>query len=111
MAYATNSTPIYAKGTMDVWLFNPSTFNLDFYSNKVQTNSLTTSTNMGEINGSLRNPVLLNLPDSAKLELELTAATSTLESRALSVGGELSYNGIIPVLETITGNGDVLTVS
>ena len=53
MAYATNSTPIYAKGTMDVWLFNPSTFNLDFYSNKVQTNSLTTSTNMGEINGSL----------------------------------------------------------
>ena len=111
MAYATNSTPIYAKGTMDVWLFNPSTFNLDFYSNKIQTNSLTTSTNMGEINGSLRNPVLLNLPDSAKLELELTAATSTLESRKLSVGGELTYNGIIPVLETITGNGTSLTVS
>ena len=102
MAYATNSTPIYAKGTMDVWLFNPSTFNLDFYSNKIQTNSLTTSTNMGEINGSLRNPVLLNLPDSAKLELEITAATSTLESRKLSVGGELTYNGIIPVLETVT---------
>jgi hypothetical protein len=112
MAYATNSTPIYAKGTMDVWLFNPSTFDLDFYSNKIQTNSLTTSTNMGEINGSLRNPVLLNLPDSAKLELEITAATSTLESRALSVGGELSYNGIIPVLETITMHqGGELTVS
>ena len=113
MAYATNSTPIYAKGTMDVWLFNPSTFSLDFYSNKIQTNSLTTSTNMGEINGSLRNPVLLNLPDSAKLELELTAATSTLESRAMSVGGELTYNGVIPVLETITvasGTTD-LTVS
>lgn len=100
--YAQNSTPIYAKGTMDVWLFNPATFDLDFYSNKVQTNSLSTSTNMGEINGSLRNPVLLNLPDSAKLELQITAATSTLESRALSVGGELTYNGIIPVLETIT---------
>lgn len=111
MAYATNSTPIYAKGTMDVWLFNPSTFNLDFYSNKIQTNSLTTSTNMGEINGSLRNPVLLNLPDSAKLELEITAATSTLESRALSVGGELTYNGIIPVLETITPSSTTLTVS
>lgn len=102
MAYALDKTPVYAKGTMDVWLFNPATFDLDFYSNKIQTNSLSTSTNMGEINGSLRNPVLLNLPDSAKLELQLTAATSSLESRALSVGGELSYNGIIPVLETIT---------
>ena len=103
MAYATNRTPVYAKGTMDVWLFNPATFDLDFYSNKIQTNSLSTSTNMGEINGSLRNPVLLNLPDSAKVELQITAATSSLESRALSVGGELSYNGIIPVLETVTG--------
>jgi hypothetical protein len=111
MAYATNSPPVYAKGTMDVWLFNPATFSLDFYSNKVQTNSLTTSTNMGEINGSLRNPVLLNLPDSAKLELEITAATSTLESRALSVGGELTYNGIIPVLETVTASGADLAVS
>ena len=55
--------------------------------------------------------MLLNLPDSAKLELELTAATSTLESRKLSVGGELSYNGIIPVLETVTANGTSLTVS
>lgn len=111
MAYATNTIPVYAKGTMDVWLFNPSTFDLDFYSNKVQTNSLTTSTNMGEINGSLRNPVLLSLPDSAKLELQITAATSTLESRALSVGGELTYNGIVPVLETITANDTSLTVS
>ena len=51
MAYATNRTPVYAKGTMDVWLFNPANFSLDFYSNKIQTNSLTTSTNMGEING------------------------------------------------------------
>lgn len=111
MAYATNTIPVYAKGTMDVWLFNPSTFDLDFYSNKVQTNSLTTSTNMGEINGSLRNPVLLSLPDSAKLELQITAATSTLESRKLSVGGELTYNGIVPVLETVTATGTTLTVS
>lgn len=112
MAYATNKTPVYAKGTMDVWLFNPATFSLDFYSNKVQTNSLTTSTNMGEINGSLRNPVLLNLPDSAKVELQITAATSSLESRALSVGGELTYNGIIPVMETVTlGSDGPITVS
>lgn len=111
MAYPTNTMPVYAKGTMDVWFFNPSTFDLDFYSNKVQTNSLTTSVTMGEINGSLRNPVLINLPDSAKLELEITAATSTLESRALSVGGELTYNGIVPVLETITATGADLVVS
>lgn len=111
MAYAAGSVPIYAKGTMDVWLFNPHTFDLDYYSDKVQTNNLTTSVNMGEINGSLRNPVLLNLPDSAKLELEITNATSTLESRKMETGGELTYNGIYPVMETITANGSELTVS
>lgn len=110
MAYAAGSVPIYAKGTMDVWLFNPYTFDLDYYSDKVQTNSLTTSVNMGEINGSLRNPVLLNLPDSAALELEITNAVSTLESRKMSVGGELTYNGIYPVIETITAFGGELTV-
>ncbi len=51
MHYATTSPPVYAKGTMDVWMFDPATFSLDFYSNKVQTNSLTTSTGMGEISG------------------------------------------------------------
>lgn len=53
----------------------------------------------------------MNLPDSAKLELELTAATSTLESRKMSVGGELTYNGIIPVLETVKAENGELTVS
>lgn len=110
MAYAAGSVPIYAKGTMDVWLFNPYTFDLDYYSDKVQTNSLTTSVNMGEINGSLRNPVLLNLPDSAALELEITNAVSTLDSRKMSVGGEMTYNGIYPVIETITASEGELTV-
>ena len=111
MAYATNTVPIYAKGTMDVWLFNPHTFDLDYYSDKVQTSSLTTSVNMGEINGSLRNPVLLNLPDTAKLELEITAATSSLDSRKMETGGELTYNGIYPIMETITASGSELAVS
>lgn len=110
MAYALNSVPIYAKGTMDVWLFNSSTFDLDYYSDKVQTNNLTTSVNTGAINGSLRNPVLLTIPDGAALELEITDATSTLEARQISVGGELTYNGVYPVLETITAESEDLTV-
>lgn len=110
MAYATERIPIYAKGTMDVWLFNPQSFELDYYSDKVQTNSLTTSVNMGDINGSLRNPVLLSLPDGAKLDLEIKNAVSTLEARKISVGGELTYNGVYPVLETIKATGTELTV-
>lgn len=110
MAYTTERIPIYAKGTMDVWLFDPRTFSLDYYSDKVQTNGLTTSVNMGEINGSLRNPVLLSLPDSAKLELEIRNAVSTLEARKMSVGGTLSYNGVYPVLEAIKAEGTELTV-
>ena len=111
MAYAASTVPVYAKGTMDVWLFNPHTFELDYYSDKVQTSGLTTSVNMGEINGALRNPALLNLPDTAKLELEITAATSTLDSRKIETGGEMTYNGIYPVMETITAAGSELAVS
>lgn len=110
MAYSSAPSAIYAKGTMDVWLFDPATFDLNYYSNKVQTNNLTTSVNTGTINGSLRNPVLLNLPDGASLELEITNATSTQEARRISIGGQLTYNGICPVLETITAESGELTV-
>lgn len=111
MAFNRATAPIYAKGTMDVWCFNPSTGDLDYYSNKIQTNQFTTSVNMGSINAGVGNPVVINLPDTSQVNLTLTAADLSLEARALSTGGKLGYNGIIPVMESITASGTALQVT
>ena len=111
MAFNRATAPIYAKGTMDVWCFNPSTGDLDYYSNKIQTNQFTTSVNMGAINAGVGNPVVINLPDTSQVNLTLTAADLSLEARALSTGGSLGYNGIIPVMESITASGTSLQVT
>ena len=111
MAFNRAISPIYAKGTMSVWAFNPATGDLDFYSDKVQTNQLTTSVNMGAINAGVGNPVVINLPDTSQVNLTLTAADLSLEARALSTGGSLGYNGIIPVMESVTASGTSLQVT
>lgn len=111
MAFNRATSPVYAKGTMDVWLFNPATGDLDYYSNKVQTNQLTTSVNMGAINAGVGNPVVINLPDTSQVNLTLTAADLSLEARALSTGGTIGYNGVIPVMESITATGTSIQVT
>lgn len=111
MPFNRATSPVYAKGTMDVWCFNPSTGDLDYYSNKIQTNQFQTNVNLSPINAGVGNPVVINLPDTSEITLTLTAADMSLEARRLSVGGTISYNGIIPVVETVLPNGSVLQVS
>lgn len=111
MAFNRAAAPIYIKGTMDVWAFNPKTGDLDYWSNKIQTNQFSTSVNMGAINAGVGNPVVINLPDTSQVNLTLTAADVSLEARALSTGGQIGYNGIIPTMESITASGASLQVS
>ena len=111
MAFNRDEAPVYCKGTMDIWLHNPSTGDLDYYTNKVQTNQLSTTVNMSPIQAGVGNPTVINIPDSSEITLTITAADMSLEARALSTGGELSYNGIVPYMESITANGTTLTVS
>lgn len=111
MAFNRGIAPVYCKGTMDIWLHNPLTGDLDYYTNKVQSNQLATTVNMSPIQAGVGNPTVINIPDSSEITLTITAADMSLEARALSTGGELSYNGIVPIIESITANGTTLTVS
>ena len=111
MAFNRATAPNYAKGTMDVWCHNPVTGDLDFYSNKVTANQLTTNVNMAPVNAGIGNPVVINLPDTSEVNLTITAANMSLEARQLSTGGTLSYNGIVPVMESVTAAGTTLVVS
>ena len=111
MPFNRATDPIYAKGTMDVWCWNPATGDLDYYSNKIQTNQFQTSVNLSPVNAGVGNPVVINLPDTSQITLTLTAADVSLAARRLAVGGTLSYNGIIPVVESVTASTTTLQVS
>ena len=111
MAFNRAIPPVFVKGTMDIWLHNPVTGDLDYFTNKVQTNQLTTNVNMAPVQAGIGNPTVINIPDSSEISLTITAADMSLEARALSTGGELSYNGIVPIMESIEADGTTLTVS
>lgn len=106
-----NGRPIYAKGTMDVKMFDPTTDNLAYYSNKMSTSQLQSSINLGPINAGIGNPVVIQIPDTPNLTMNLTAADFSLEGRALSTGSTITYNGVVPVDEVVEAVGTTLTVS
>lgn len=111
MAFNRATDPVYAKGTMDVWCWNPATGDLDYYSNKIQTNQFQTNVNLSPVNAGVGNPVVINLPDTSEATLTITAADVSLAARKLSVGGNLAYNGVIPFCESIKASGTSLQVS
>lgn len=102
---------LYAKGTMEVKCFDPATNNLVYYSRKMSTSQLQSTVNLGAINAGIGNPVVIQIPDTPSLTLNLTAADFSLAGRALAVGGTLTYNGVVPVDEVVEAEGEVLTVS
>ena len=111
MPFNRATSPVYAKGTMDVWMFDPSTGNLDYYSNKVQTNQFQTNVNLSPVNAGVGNPVVINLPDTAEVTLTITAADMSLAARRLAVGGTTSYNGTVMYIENIKASGTSLQLS
>lgn len=106
-----NNRPLYAKGTMDVKCFDPGTNNLVYYSNKMSTSQLQSTVNLGAINAGIGNPVVIQIPDTPSLTMNLTAADFSLAGRALTVGGSVTYNGVVPVDEVVEAEGATLTVA
>jgi len=102
---------LYAKGTMDVKCFDPATNDLVYYSGKMSTSQLQSTVNLGAVNAGPGNPVVIQIPDTPSLTLNLTAADFSLQGRALAVGGSVTYNGVVPVDEVVEASGTVLTVS
>ncbi len=103
--------PLYVKGTMDVKCFDPGTNDLVYYSNKMSTTQLQSTVNLGAINAGPGNPVVIQIPDTPSLTLNLTAADFSLLGRALAVGGNVTYNGVVPVDEVVEAAGSVLEVT
>ena len=106
-----NNKYLYAKGTCNVVVADPSTGNIDYQSNKVQTSQLTTSVSMNEIRAGLGNAIAIQLPTDSAVNLELTAADFSMNTRAMQLGSSVTYNVATPVCEVITASSTTLSIS
>lgn len=101
----------FVKGTYEATFFNPKVGNLLYRTRKAQTSQITSSVNLGPINGGIGNPTVIQIPDTPKLDVKLTAADFSLDARGLQVGSDVSYNGVEPIDEAVEAVGTTLTVS
>lgn len=99
-----NQPNLYLKGTCEVTVKRPSDGQVVFQSSKVATNNFTSSVNMGEIRAGLGNPVAIQLPDNAAVNLELTTADFSMEAMAMQIGTEPKYNGITMVCSPLAAS-------
>lgn len=105
------NSPIYVKGTADMWIYSIADGSVLAYTNKVDTANFTSSVNAGEIRAGLGAPIVINIPDSSTFTGEVTSADFSLVARQLATGGVLKYNGTVMVRENITATGTSLTVT
>ena len=105
-----NKTYRYMKGIYEAKFFDAQR-NLQYYDNKLTDANIESSVNRGELTAGIGSPVVIQLPDSARFNITLTAQDIELRSRWLQTGGALGYNGITDTCEIITATGTTLTVT
>lgn len=106
-----NKRTLYVKGTVDITMFDTTSDDVIYSSNKLQSNQIQTSVNLGAVQGGLGNPTLINLPDTPNFTLSMTAADFSLDAQGLQVGALPTYNAVVPVSESVVCTSGKLTVS
>ena len=101
---------LYLKGTCEVTIKRPSDGQIVFQSNKVATNNFSSSVDMGEIRAGLGNPIAIQLPSNAAVNLDLTTADFSMQARAMQIGTEVAYNAIVPVCASIKADSTTLSL-
>lgn len=102
---------LYAKGTCNVVVRDIVTGDVDYQSNKVQSNQMQTTVDMGAIQAGIGNATAIQIPHNAALNLTLTNADFSMKGRAMSVGAQLAYGGIAPACEVINAASTQLSVT
>lgn len=102
---------IFLKGIVDQIYRDPTTGNIIGFDNVATDGAIETSVNLQEITGGFGNPVVGVIPDSTRMTGSYTSAAFSLRTRQLISGGNLHYNAVSPVCETVTANNNQLIVS
>lgn len=106
-----NNKYLYAKGTCNVVLRDIATGDVVLQSNKVNSNNLTTSVDLGEVRTGLGYAIAIQIPSNAAVNLEIDLANFSMTARAMQVGTHVAYNGVSPACESITATSATLTIA
>lgn len=105
-----NNPALFLKGTCEVTVKRPSDGRIVFQSDLVSTNNFTTEVDMSPVRAGLGNPIAIQLPSNAAVNLDLSTADFSMQARAMQIGTEVAYNAIVPVCATVTADSTTLTV-
>lgn len=102
---------LFAKGTCLVEVRNIANGDLMVRSNKVSNNNFQTTCDLGEIRAGFGNPIAIQIPSNASINLDLDLASLDLDAKAMQVGATLSYNQIAKKCDVIEAAEGTLTLS
>lgn len=102
---------LFVKGVAEQIFYDPSTGNIVGYDKTATEGSVSISVNLSEITGGMGNQLIGVLPDTARVSGTYTSAAFSLETREKIMGGEIAYNAVSQVCETVTAQSAVLTVT
>lgn len=106
-------TPQYefAKGVVYAEFFDVATDNLVGFSKYVTDFSPSGSINDGAIEGGPGNMLIINIPDTSRLTFSAKTADSALNNMALTIGQEVTGNGVVETSKPVTATGATLTIA
>lgn len=102
---------LFVKGIAEVTVTDHKSGNIIGFDKVASEGSITSSVNMGEIVGGIGSPLLMTIPDTTRITGSLSSQAFSLEQRALTSGGEITYGGVAPVCEHITASTSSLIVT
>ena len=103
-------SPTFSKGIISAEFFDVSSDNLIGFSQYVTNFGLNGSVNAGEVEGGPGNPIVMAIPDTARLNITAQTADTSLNTMALPVGGTVTGNGVIETVIGVTASEGVLTL-
>lgn len=102
---------LFAKGTCLVEVRNIANGDLMLRSNKVTNNNFQTSCDLGELRAGFGNPIAIQIPSNAAINLTLDLASLDLEGKAMQVGSTLTYNQVARKCAVIEASDGSLTLT
>lgn len=102
---------LFCQGVVEQTLFDPATGNVIGYDKVGSDVAVKYTFEFSEITGGFNNALVGLIPHTTRLTGTYTSQAFSLSARALLAGGELGYNAVSPVCETVNATGTKLTVS
>lgn len=99
---------IYLQGTCKAMCLDPKTGNVDYYSDKFSTASVTTSNSENIIRSGLGNGIATIIPTDCDVSVDFASDAFSLWAKAANVGAKLSFGAPVLTCTTATATGAAL---